>query len=690
MPSSAAEARPSAGVALASPLRDPKKAAPDCASIFLEPDGRIASWNAAAERIFGLDVEHAVGESFACLYPRDAIERGDPERDLVTALDEGSTLDDETDRRRKDGALFRARVHLASIFDRHGSHVGFVQRVQSKEREAPAAGRNYTEMLAKADLVLRSVYDSIYVFDGAGRLVYANDASARSRGLADSASMIGQRFDKLATAFDLFDEQGNAVEFGRVLSIHDGKLALGSSADTLLLCSRHHATNELRWWLARYTQQVDEQGRLELVICVATDVTDTVRSREGARYLAEATRLLSASLDYTTTLRTLVEALVPRLADWASVVFVEDGVPQQVAAHGDGELVSRSREAWARLGRGSSVPDAIATVFRTGQPQLHSIVTSEMLPSFAANEEHLEILRQAQIRSIILTPIVVSGRTSGVLALATFEPKRSYDGGDLTLAGEIGARAGTAIEHARLYRDAQRAVRLRDEFLSVAAHELRTPLAALTLQLQSLRAGLAHAMFERDAERFEKRLDKTLRHSHRLTRLVDGLLDVSQVAGGRLDLHRQRVDLCTVVRAVCDRFQEDAERARSEFSFSSNGPCVGEWDADRVDQLVSNLVSNAIKYGEGNPIGVRCTVEEDTAVVTVTDRGIGIAEQNLKRIFGRFERAVSERNYGGLGLGLWLAQEIAHAHGGHVDVENVPGRGTAFRLVLPLTEDSHA
>ncbi|HVH46270.1 MAG TPA: ATP-binding protein [Labilithrix sp.] len=689
MPFSEAEARPSASAAPASPVRTPQKGARDCASIILEPDGRIASWDLAAQRIFGLDVDDAIGESFTCLYPPDAVEHGDPARDLVTALDEGSTLSDETHRRRKEGTLFRASVHLAPIFNRDGSHLGFVQRVRNTEGNAPATARGYAEMLAKADLVLRSVYDSILVQDASGTVVYANDVSARTFGFAHGPALIGRQLEHLAAAFDLFDEQGKALDFSRLLSVRDEMLASGASLDAALYCTRDRATNESRWWLMRFKTLNDERGRLELLISVGTDVTETVRSKEAARYLSETTRLLAASLDYTTTLRTLVEALVPRVADWASVVFVEEGIPRQVAAaHDDVELVARSSDAWARLGRGSRVPDAVETVLRSGQPQLHANVGTEMLASFATNEAHLALLRRVRTRSLILAPIIVSGRTDGVLVLSTVESKRQYDRTDLELAAEIGRRAGTAIEHARLYRDAQQAVRLRDEFLSVAAHELRTPLAALTLQLQSLRTRIADVAVGRDGERFQGRIDKTLRQSSRLTRLVDGLLDVSQVAGGRLDLHRQKVDLRTVVSAVCNRFEEDAKRVGSEVSFSSSGPCVGEWDADRLDQVVSNLLSNALKYGQGSPVSIRCTAEEDTISVTVTDRGIGIAEHDLERIFGRFERAVSEHNYGGLGLGLWIAQEIAHAHGGRVDVESVAGQGATFRLVLPLTEQT--
>ncbi|HVH42165.1 MAG TPA: PAS domain-containing sensor histidine kinase, partial [Labilithrix sp.] len=667
-----------ASTSLADVFRDLTRPAGDYAIIVLLPNGRIASWNSAAEHIFGFDVEHVIHRDFGCLYPREDVEAGVPERDLARALEKGTTHADETCRRRSDGTLFSASVHLSSVFDQEGSHLGFVQLVQNKERHTSPA-QKYAETIAKADLVLRSVQDSIYVQDASGTMLYANDAAARGFGLPDGPTLMRTPLEEVVPTVDVFDERGNPVDLLDMMRTCDERRESGRAA---LYYTRERWTDESRWWLERYTTLNDEQGRPELVISVATDVTDTVRSKEAARSLAETTRLLTASLDYETTLRNLADALVPQLADWASVLFLEDGTPRQVAlSYPDTEIAARVRTAWRSLGKGSELPTPLATVFRTGRAQLHADVTPEMLQAFATTEDHLAALRRIRIRSIILVPIIVRERTEGVLALCTIEPRRQYDRADLELATEIGRRAGTAIEHTHLYRDAQRAVRLRDEFLSVAAHELRTPLASLTLQLQSIKAAIAGTSHPEGGGRFEGRIDKTLRQSNRLTRLVDGLLDVSQIAIGQVELHREEIDLRTVVNDVCTRFAEDAERAGSELSVSSSGPCIGSWDADRLDQVVCNLLSNALKYGQGKPVTVQCDADERQASVTVTDRGIGIAPENLRRIFGRFERGVSERNYGGLGLGLWIAQEIAQAHGGRVDVESSAGEGAVFRLI---------
>ena len=658
----------------------------DYAVVMLRPDGRIASWNSAAEHIFGYDIDHAIGRSFACLYPREAVDAGIPERDLATARATGATLLHDVRRKDTDGRLFRAGVYLASILDNDGSHLGFVQFVLRHDRDAWSPAQKYAETLAKADLVLRSVHDCISVQDAAGAVLYANDAAARLFGLPNARAMLTTPTEQLATALEVFNEHGTPLDLTELMLASDARRESGKAQ---LFYMRDRRTREGRWWLARFTTLRDAEGRAELIINVATDVTDTVRSKDAARFLSDTTLVLSASLDYATTLRGLVEALVPRLANWASVMLVEEGALRRVAvAHADPAFSATASEIWAPFPMTRVIPPAFTNVLRTGEVQLHTNVTDETLRSYATTEEHLALLRRIRPRSIIVAPIVVGGRPDGVLVLSSVEPKRQYDRGDLELVTEIGRRAGTAIEHARLYSEAQRAVRLRDEFLSIAAHELRTPLAALTLQLQSLK--LTSSGGEDRGERFDTRIGKTLRHSNRLARLVDGLLDVSRIAGGQLVLRREDVDLCTIATCVCERLAEDAERAGSDLSFSSSGPCVGSWDSERLDQVVSNLVSNAIKYGRGKPVEVRCSTEGDNAVITVTDRGIGIAPEDLSRVFGRFERAVSERNYAGLGLGLWIAKEIAEAHGGRVEVTSAVGEGAVFRLVVPLRSVSSA
>jgi len=231
--------------------------------------------------------------------------------------------------------------------------------------------------------------------------------------------------------------------------------------------------------------------------------------------------------------------------------------------------------------------------------------------------------------------------------------------------------------------EALEAIQARDLFLSVASHELRTPLTTLQLQLQSLQRFVDRHVDLPDE--IAVRLRSALRQTRRLGDLINELLDVSRIMHGKLRPERSRVDLASVVLDVVDRYQTALEKSGSELELRGvDRPIVGYWDALRIDQIVDNLLSNAIKYGEGKPIAVEIFEEGGNAHIVVRDHGIGISPADQERVFGRFERAVSTRYYGGFGLGLWITRQVVEAHGGTIRVESELGKGSTFEVVLPL------
>jgi signal transduction histidine kinase len=166
----------------------------------------------------------------------------------------------------------------------------------------------------------------------------------------------------------------------------------------------------------------------------------------------------------------------------------------------------------------------------------------------------------------------------------------------------------------------------------------------------------------------------------RLVRLVETLLDVSRLTAGRLDLEPEEMDFGQSVGTVVDAFRDQLKDRRVTLRVA---PVIGSWDRFRLEQIVTNLVSNAIKYGEGSPIEITLDGDGDTAHLAVTDHGIGIDAENQERLFERFERAVSRRHYGGFGLGLWITRRIVDTMGGRITVESRPGEGSTFRVTLP-------
>jgi PAS domain S-box-containing protein len=266
--------------------------------------------------------------------------------------------------------------------------------------------------------------------------------------------------------------------------------------------------------------------------------------------------------------------------------------------------------------------------------------------------------------------------------LARAVPEREPEG---HIVGWIAT--ATDIDDQKRAEDALRkAVILRDDFLSVASHELRTPLTSLKLEVANL-SRIARRDSADGAPRLLAKVEKIDSQATRLHRLIDELLDVSRIAAGRLELHVELVDLAQIVNDVGVRFTDEAARVGSTLNVNAPNAVIGRWDKGRLDQVITNLVSNAIKYGDCKPIDVSLESASDRAVITIRDRGLGIAPHDHERIFGRFERAASSRHYGGIGLGLWIVKQIIDALGGTVSVESKPGTGSTFTVELPLQAD---
>jgi signal transduction histidine kinase len=258
-----------------------------------------------------------------------------------------------------------------------------------------------------------------------------------------------------------------------------------------------------------------------------------------------------------------------------------------------------------------------------------------------------------------------------------------YSNDDETLLDDLAHRAAQAIENARLYGEAQAAVAARDEFLSIASHELRTPLTALRLALENMRRVSSRDAIEKlPTEYVERVLATAERQGHRLESLVAALLDVSRIQMGRLELDVEEVDLTTIVAEAAASLEDEARQTGSTITMRGE-PVRGYWDRLRVSQVVTNLLSNAVKYGAGKPVEAPPRPRDAGARLVVRDHGIGIEPADQPQIFERFERAVSSRNYGGLGLGLYIVKRIIEAHGGSISVESTPGEGSAFVVELP-------
>ncbi len=250
------------------------------------------------------------------------------------------------------------------------------------------------------------------------------------------------------------------------------------------------------------------------------------------------------------------------------------------------------------------------------------------------------------------------------------------------VAEDLGRRCAMAIDSSLLYRSSQDAIQTRDEFLSIASHELRTPLTSLLLRLEAFErtAKEGRAL---DARYLEGSLDVIHRQAKRLSALVEQLLDVSRMRHGQFDLDREEADLAEILREVSGRLAGSLALAGCTLTLSAPSPVVGRWDRMRMEQVITNLLSNAIKFARSTNVEAGVEADADTARLFVRDRGLGIAQVDQERIFGRFERAASSKYYGGLGLGLYITRQIVEAHGGTIRVSSTPGEGSTFVVEVP-------
>ncbi|WNG51816.1 GAF domain-containing protein [Archangium minus] len=429
---------------------------------------------------------------------------------------------------------------------------------------------------------------------------------------------------------------------------------------------------------------VEEQER---VITFVLDLSDLKRAEGALRFLATASYILGQSLEVSDATLQHVACLASlSVASWCVIdLATPEGLLRRAAvAHRDGEREERLWRGWPLPPlRESGGP--LLDAMHAGEPLLFSdfgVETWRHLAAGAAPE--MEGMAQ-EACSVLVVPVRSHERTLGLVTLGSCSPQQRYGREDISMGQELAHRVAAALESARLFMESQRAVRLRDEFLAVASHELKTPLTPLRLQLQGLRRVVESREEGRAVE--PERVLRAARiceaQVRKLSSLVNDLLDVSRLAQGRLPLHLEQVDLVTIAREVIAQFSDEAARAHCGVELWAGPPVVGCWDRVRLEQVVTNLLTNAFKYGAGRPVHVRVWMEGGVARLSVRDEGIGIAPEHRSRIFGKFERAVSERHYGGLGLGLHITQQIVHALGGSIQVESEPGRGSTFTVELP-------
>lgn len=648
----------------------------DYAIYMLDPSGRVASWNEGAKRINGYTAEEILGKHFSVFQLQEEVDGGEPNARLEAALRDGRS-ECEGWRVRKDGSRFWAHVLITAIRDDSGQLHGFgkITRDLTEQRRDELALR---QSVARASAMVAAALDCVVSIDAHGRLLEFNPAAEATFGFTREEA-VGQELASLIIPERLRDR--HRAGLAAYLQTGEGPI-LGKRIEMPALRKDGvELTVELSVVQLPGTERPTFAGFLRDITAQKDAESERQYHEASQRLLDRASVALASSLDPSETTEKAARLALPELADCCLVDLANEGgeLSQAAGAHvdpGKQSLVWQlEREALRAAGQGAH------HVFTTGKPELHAVLEDPAWTGQLLGTAHPERLREFGVSSYLCVPIPFRGRTQGVLNLLRAGTRGRYTPRELAVAEELARRIGIAIDNARLFRDAQEAIRARDEFFQIASHELKTPLTPLQMQLDLLVRAFEKSGVQN--ERVLAKLELASRQTARLGRLVETLLDVSRITSGRLELDLEQCDLAGVVREIADRFRAEARNAGSELRVSADDTVPGRWDVLRLEQIVSNLVSNAIKYGLRKPIDIEVRQSDDTVRVVVTDRGIGIEHETLRRIFGRFERGVSLRHYGGLGLGLFIARQFAEAHGGTVVAQSRPGQGSTFTLVLP-------
>ncbi len=672
----------------------------DYAIFMLSPDGHVATWNPGAERIKGYRAAEIIGRPYATFFTPEDRAAGKPDRILDRVRAEGR-YEEEGWRLRKDGQRFWASIVVTAMRDSRGALTGFAkitrdltERQRAEENARHLAAEQAARRQAELDqeelrrsrdqlrLILGAISEGVTVQAPDGRLVFANDAAAQLSGFDSAQEMLTAPLTSFRQRFEVMREDGAPMTPEELPS----RQAFGGQAAQAVVRFRRKPSGEERWSFVSAAPVCNASGQVDLVVNVFRDFTERRKTEAAWQFLAESSAVLGSSLDYEATLRQVAKLAVPQVADWCAVDILDgDGRVQQLAvAHVDESKVELARE-WRR--RYPPAPDSmIYQVMKDGTGLLLPEIGRDLIAATTRDPEQRRLVEELRLKSAIVAPLRVGDQPIGVLTFVTAESERRYQAADLILANEIARRASLAIENARAYRDAQAAISARDTFLSIASHELRTPLSTLTLIMSSLlRAAEAGKLLHLGEDAVKQRLLRADRQASLLSQLMDRLLDVTRLSGPELHLEVSDFDLSELAGEVASRFEEAATRVGGRLTVEVENPAPVRADRGRLDQVISNLLANAVKYARGSAIFLTVgTKGQRQARLTVRDEGPGIPREHQDRIFDQYERAASP-NVAGMGLGLWIVRRIVAAHGGTITLDSEPGKGARFTVLLPAT-----
>jgi PAS domain S-box-containing protein len=442
----------------------------------------------------------------------------------------------------------------------------------------------------------------------------------------------------------------------------------------------------VRWVYATASITRYPTGEPKYGIAIVEDIHEQKEAGNTLKLLAETSKILGESLDYKETLSSVVELLVPQFADWCTIDLLgEDNATYERVKVGYTEPLFRNKKIADKLYQYPPKPGSKSLIWKaihTGKPILVQRINRRKTQEYVYDEIHLKTVLSMEQKSFMAVPLIARGKTIGAVSFRMTKSSGLYSKVDLLFAEQIANRIAFAVDNARLYNQAQKAVGVRDDFLAIASHELKTSLTTIKALAQIL---------QRDNEKAGSGTDRSLNlltkmdtQLNRTTKLINDLLDVGRIHRGRFTMIKEALDIDAVVREAV----ENCQRFSRKHNIVIRGYVKEEVyaDRDRIHQVLVNLITNAIKYSfDAFDIIVTLRKDKKNVIIAVQDFGIGIEKDKTQKIFERFFRADSQASdrISGLGLGLYISNELIKQHGGSIQVESKVGQGSTFSIALP-------
>jgi len=596
------------------------------------PENQIIEVNPAFAKMHGTDVHEWIGRTLL-----DALAH-ESKPSFVENLHEPSLSSQfafETVHVRKDGSYFPALMEASELKGANGEVIfrAFnVQDITDRKLHEQEVHRSRAQLEAS----FHAMNDGIMVFNLEGHAIFCNEAQARIGGYSSAQDLI-RDMSYFKETYDVYHLDGTLVPYE---DWPIARILRGESITSWELKVKRLDTN-VTWYFNFSGEPVkNEVGEQTLGILIIRDVT-TIRMAENALRESEI-----------------------RFRELA------DSMPQIVWSAGADGQVDYFNERWSEYTGDSDSQFTASKWSDLVHPDDFSAFESQWRESLEKGqsfqmEHRLQNYRTRRYRWFLTRAVPVKNQE-----------------------GQITRWFGTAtdIDDQKIVSNKLRqAVAARDDFMSIASHELKTPLTALKLQAQiakrNLNKGNLSFFDPNQLRQFADQLDMQV---DRLSRLVDDMLDISRIQSGKLTTNFENMDLNQLAKDVVDRMAPSLRNAGCTVNFKFKRSALGYWDSYRLEQILTNLISNAMKYGAGKPIDVSVDADDRFATLSVRDAGMGISPENHQRIFERFERAVSSTNIGGLGLGLYIVKEIVRTHSGRIFVNSDLGKGAEFKVQLPL------